>query len=323
MYINISESLELISCYFAENQESKSPQNLYDPRNYVMSMHGKKFRALYTLMGYGLFDESIAEALPLAYTVELFHNFTLVHDDIMDDADLRRGQQAVHLKYGEPMAILSGDVMLVEVYDRLAQMEDGLSYVRLFNKMAREVCEGQAMDMDFEARADVTIEEYLKMIELKTAVLLGLSLRVGARRAGASEQDQNHLYHFGVYAGIGFQLQDDYLDVYGDPEKFGKKVGGDIIQGKKTYLYLRALSLLGESEGLEFAKLYADAVMTPAEKVSRVRAQFDELHIPHYCHEAKRSFFELAVSHLNATAIEPQKRDDLIQFSHQLLDREK
>lgn len=324
MYINIEQALQAIKANHEKNAETRIPSSLYDPRNYIMSMEGKKMRALLVLLAYGLYHDDYESALDLAYCPELFHNFTLVHDDIMDDADLRRGQPAVHIRYDENKAILSGDVMLIEVYDRLAQMDGGMHYIKMLNQTAREVCEGQAMDMDFETRGDVTIPEYLRMIELKTAVLLGMSLQFGAVAAGASETEAQHLYKFGSNAGIAFQLQDDYLDVYGDPEKFGKKVGGDIIQGKKTYLYLRAVELLEGEARDSFIQLYADQSIPAADKVSQVRAVFDELYISNYCQEAQDSYLQLAYSHLDMVTTPDQGRvADLRSFISALVQRDR
>jgi geranylgeranyl diphosphate synthase, type II len=325
MYINISEAFDVIDQFHKDNNELKYPQRLYAPRNYIMSMEGKKMRSLLCLLGYGLYKDDYHKALPLAYILELFHNFTLVHDDIMDDASLRRGVPTVHVKYDSSSAILTGDVMLIEVYDRLCKLnlDDLSSYMSLFNTMAREVCEGQSMDMDFENREDVSIEEYLKMIELKTSVLIGLSLRFGSKYAGASAEDEYHLYQFGVNAGIGFQLQDDLLDVYGDPAIFGKKVGGDIIQGKKTYLYLRALDLLSDEEKLNFVELYTSQGTSEMTKVSKVTEAFDQLYIRNYCEEAKQAFFDLALTHLKCVNVSESKKSELIDFSKSLLHRSK
>ncbi len=280
-------------------------------------------RSVFCLLGYEVYQSDISSASDLAYALELFHNFTLVHDDIMDDADLRRGQPSVHSKYGVNEAILSGDVMIIEVYDRLIHMDTPhrQQILAVFTRTAREVCEGQSMDMSFESRDDVTIAEYLKMIELKTAVLLGIALQLGAMLGGASEKDQDHLYKFAVNAGISFQLQDDFLDVYGDPKSFGKKVGGDIIQGKKTYLYLRALELLSEEDRPHFRDLYSNGHLSYEEKVGRVKNIFDELYLPHYCGEAKNAFFDLALSHLKEVSIPEDPRNRLEQFARKLMDR--
>ena len=323
MPLNISQAQELLASYNSNNLTCAEPRGLYDPRDYIMSMGGKKLRSLFCLLGYQLYKDDISKALDAAYCIELFHNFSLVHDDIMDEADLRRGQPAVHIKYGNNAAILSGDVMLIEVYQRLAKLEveDKITVIELFSKVAREVCEGQSMDMAFETLDLVSIEEYLEMIRLKTAVLLGLSLRVGALMAGASESDQEHLNQFAINAGVAFQLQDDYLDVYGDPEKFGKKVGGDIIQGKKTYLYLRAVQLLNEKERKGFIEFYSSSNAQPFSKVDRVRSIFDELYIPHYCEEAKTAFFDLAKSHLDVVNLPEDKKVELKDFALTLMNR--
>ena len=322
MYINLSETLASIDTIHERYAIADSPISLYEPRNYIMAMSGKKMRSLLCCLAYGLYKNDINEVLDLAYSLELFHNFTLVHDDIMDDADLRRGVPAVHKEFNTNAAILSGDVMLIEVYDRLSRIADPVGYINELNKVAREVCEGQAMDMDFEERDDVTITEYLEMIELKTAVLLGLCLQLGAKYGGASDFDQERLHGFGKSAGVGFQIQDDYLDVYGDPNKFGKKVGGDIIQGKKTYLYLRAMELLEGDTRADFNSTYMSVDLEPSEKIRQVRAVFDELHIPHYCIEAKNAFFDLALSHMTMVSASSEKKDQLVEWSKTLLDRE-
>lgn len=321
MELSIEGALDLIHRHALENQSRRKPAALYDPRNYIMGLGGKKLRSLLCLMGFGLYRDSPEKALDMAYAIELFHNFSLVHDDIMDNADKRRGKDAVHIKYDTNSAILTGDVMLIEVYERLSEIDPSPPHlIRRFNQVAREVCEGQSMDMEFETSHHVSIKSYLRMIELKTAVLIGFSLESGAFLAGASESDQLHLYHFGVNAGIAFQLQDDYLDVYGDASQFGKKVGGDIIQGKKTYLYLRALKLLDMEARTSFKALYEG--QSP-DKVSRVTKIFDELYLSHYCEEAKNSFFNLAVSHMDMVKGEDSRKDALIAFSKGLFERNK
>ncbi len=323
MTLNISQALDLIEEYHEKNISKGIPRELYEPRDYIMSLGGKRMRSLFCLLGYELYKEDIETACPVAYAIELFHNFTLVHDDIMDNATLRRGAPAVHQRYDENAAILTGDVMLIEVYDRLIHLKTPHVHdiLKVFTNTAREVCEGQSMDMTFESRSDVSIPEYLKMIELKTAVLLGASLQLGAMLAGADTHDQRHLYKFAVNAGISFQLQDDYLDVYGDPETFGKKVGGDIIQGKKTYLYLRAQELLNESERPHFINLYESNNLEETDKVGRVRNIFDELYLPNYCEEAKGGFFNLAESHLTEVNISAENKERLMVFARKLMDR--
>ena len=324
MILNISQALEVIRKSDEKNINRREPSALFEPRNYIMSLGGKRMRSIFCLMGYSLYKDDYNTAADLAYAIELFHNFTLVHDDIMDDATLRRGKATVHEKYDVNSAILSGDVMLVEVYERLCRLDTphALEIIGLFSETAREVCEGQSMDMVFEETKDVSIEEYLKMIELKTAVLLGASLRLGALLGGASANDQEHLYRFGTHAGVSFQIQDDYLDVYGDPETFGKKVGGDIIQGKKTYLYLRAMNMLEGPEREAFHQLYTSESEDEEDKVLRVRNVFDELFIANYCHEAKDAFFQLALSHLSQVDISEEQRGNLQAFAEKLKDRQ-
>jgi len=324
MPINISQAADLIAVSHTNNHEGKEPKGLYEPRNYIMSHGGKRMRSILCLIGYGFYKADQAEALDLAYAIELFHNFTLVHDDIMDEAPTRRGRPSVHTEYSIPSAILTGDAMLIEVYERLGNLDyaNPLEMVMILSGVAREVCEGQSMDMDFETREDVSIAEYLKMIELKTAVLLGAAIEMGAKLAGASQKDQEHLRKYATNSGISFQIQDDYLDVYGDPEVFGKKVGGDIIQGKKTYLYLRALDLLEAEDKEGLRQLYNRADLDEAEKVTRVRAIFDELFLPNYCEEVKKAYHDLAASHLAQTSLTTEQKEDLSNFSLQLMNRD-
>ncbi|NKI30970.1 polyprenyl synthetase family protein [Croceivirga thetidis] len=231
---------------YLETQDfSKEPLNLYEPVGYIMGLGGKRMRPILTLMACDLFSKDFKKALPAAMAVEVFHNFSLVHDDIMDDAPLRRGKKTVHEKWDVNTGILSGDAMLINAYQFLETYEGEKlgSLFQLFSKTAIEVCEGQQYDVDFEERNDVSIEEYLKMIEFKTSVLVAAALKMGAIVADADAENQNLIYEFGRNLGIAFQLQDDYLDAFGDPESFGKQVGGDIIENKKTFLYLKAMEL--------------------------------------------------------------------------------
>jgi len=322
MSIDLVRAQEALQAHYSQNQSTLTPTQLYDPRNYIMGMDGKRLRAIFCLIGYSLYRPDWERALDLAYAIDLFHNFTLVHDDIMDDGTLRRGQETVHLKYGTNAAILTGDVMLIEVYERILSIPHPARHeiAQFFTKIARDVCNGQSMDMSFETADEVTIQDYLKMIELKTAVLLGGALAMGAMLADASTKDCEHLYRFGANAGVSFQIQDDYLDVYGDPTTFGKKVGGDIIQGKKTYLYLRAILLL-EDEAAPFKKLYTSTGID--DKIDRVRAVFDELYLSNYCTEAKEGFFQLASSHLNEVNVDPAEKESLLTFARGLMDRSK
>ena len=247
---SLSQLQELFQKYISDNQFSDTPTELYDPVNYILSLGGKRLRPILLLMAYNLFKTDVEKALPAAFSVEVFHNFSLMHDDIMDKAPLRRGKPAVHIKYNESTGILSGDVMLIYAFKYLMKLEDQnslLEIIKLFNQIAIDVCEGQQFDMNFENRTEVTIDEYINMIGLKTAALLAGAMKMGALIAGASDKDAQLLYDFGKNVGIAFQLQDDILDTFGDPEKFGKKVGGDIAQNKKTYLALRAMELANAS----------------------------------------------------------------------------
>ena len=243
------QSFELLSqkfsLHFERSHFPAEPASLYAPNEYFLKMGGKRVRPVLCLMGNELFDEIIPSAWEVATAIELFHNFTLIHDDIMDQAPLRRGMETIHSKYGCNTALLAGDVMLVTAYEYLNKIDTGIIHpiLSLFNQTAKEVCEGQQLDMDFEAREIVSLDDYLRMIELKTSMLLAASLKMGAVLGGAGERNQNLLYQFGKKLGIAFQVQDDYLDAFGDPGKFGKQVGGDIKANKKTFLHIHAMEV--------------------------------------------------------------------------------
>ncbi len=271
----------------------------------MMSLGGKRLRPALALLAADLFSGNPDPALPAAWAVEVFHNFTLMHDDIMDAAPLRRGKQTVHTKWNVNTGILSGDVMLIFAYQLLAEVPNpalALALIRTFNRVATEVCEGQQMDMNFEQRDDVTLSEYLRMIELKTAVLLGGALEMGALCAGANADDVGHLYEFGRLAGVAFQIQDDLLDTYGDPEKFGKQVGGDILQNKKTYLVLKALEVAPEADCAELLRRMQTNSDNPEEKVAAVRALFDRNQVPALVEAEKLRFEAEAFIHLDAVS---------------------
>jgi len=277
------------------------------------------------LMAAQMFDDKVEKALPAAFSVELFHNFSLVHDDIMDEAPIRRGKTAVHQKYGLNSGILSGDVMLIYVYDYLQKLDADLPRMEIlgiFNKLAIEVCEGQQYDVDFETRDDVKIEEYLKMIELKTAVLLAGALKIGCLIGGGSSEDATHLYEFGRNIGLAFQLQDDILDTFGDPEKFGKKVGGDIVQNKKTFLFLKALELADIQTQSTLQSLYFGKNTTEEVKINKVKFIFNELNVRGLSEEIKEMYLEKAFEHLDAVAVPEQRKSDLRILSNQLMGRE-
>ncbi|MFL5752241.1 MAG: polyprenyl synthetase family protein [Bacteroidia bacterium] len=312
---------ERLSAYHVE----KEPANLYEPMRYMLSLGGKRLRPLLTLIGSNLFNGKPEEALPAAMTVELFHNFSLVHDDIMDKAPLRRGQATVHKKWNSNIAILSGDGILVKAYEELAKSDPGQlpALLRLFNTTAIEVCEGQQLDMDFEIREQVSIQEYIHMITLKTAVLLGCSLEMGAITAGAPDKDGRNLYEFGKHTGIAFQLKDDILDVYGDAEKFGKQVGGDILSNKKTFLLLHTLEKADNKQKEELLSWVGKKEFDPAEKISAVRKIYDQLEIRKAAEIELSLHYTKGLAHLDLISAEADKKQKLRHFTDELMKRER
>jgi geranylgeranyl diphosphate synthase type II len=276
MIDSISRYREVFLEYLTSGQDFGEPTGLYDPVRYILDLGGKRMRPLLVLMAADLYNTPLEKALPAAMAVEVFHNFSLLHDDIMDAAPIRRGKPTVHHKWDVNTGILSGDAMLILAYQYLEAYEANhfKDLTKLFSKTALQVCEGQQFDMDFEQRDDVTLDEYLHMIAYKTAVLLGCALQMGALIGGAPESEQLAIYNFGMSLGIAFQLQDDYLDVFGNPETFGKQVGGDIIENKKTYLYLQALELTNPADSRELADLYSIKPKDPQSKVNRVTQLF-------------------------------------------------
>ncbi|HQX04030.1 MAG TPA: polyprenyl synthetase family protein, partial [Flavobacterium sp.] len=262
--------------YLQQQHFLRDPKNLYEPIDYILGLGGKRMRPVLTLMAAEVFDTNFEKALPAATAVEVFHNFSLVHDDIMDDAPLRRGKVTVHEKWNLNTGILSGDAMLILAYQYFENYEPAIfkELAKLFSKTALEVCEGQQYDVDFETRDDVTISDYLKMIEYKTAVLVGAAMKMGAIIAETSEENANYIYDFGLNLGIAFQLQDDYLDCFGDPETFGKQVGGDIIENKKTYLYLKAIEFAQAEERDQLLHLYSIQPEDNSDKIDSVKELF-------------------------------------------------
>lgn len=321
----IESYYQAFETYRLQHTFDRDPRALYAPVNYIMELGGKRLRPILALMGYELFQTDYKPALPLAYAIEVFHNFSLVHDDIMDAAPLRRGQATVHQKWNLNTAILSGDVMLIYAYDYLLQLNapDRIAdIVRVFNRVAREVCEGQQMDMDFETRADVSIPEYLKMIELKTSVLIAGALEMAALAAGAKEEDVQHLYEFGRNVGIAFQLQDDILDTFGDAAAVGKQIGGDIVQNKKTFLILKALELANSAQKAELNKwMSKDSHFVAEDKIVQVTALLNQLNIKEVAQELKLEFQQQAFEHLHALSISVERRATLEALAQQLLDR--
>lgn len=318
----IAPYLKLIEEYLGQHPFPKSPKNLYDPLRYFMQLGGKRMRPILVLMGHEVFNKNFENALHTAMAVELFHNFTLIHDDIMDKAPLRRGKETVHTKWDENIGILSGDVLLVKAYQELIQTPGNYlkESLELFNKTAVEVCEGQQMDMDFETKDQVTIGEYLEMIRLKTAVLVGCSLELGALAANVAPQEANKLYEFGQNLGVSFQLRDDFLDVYADQEKFGKQVGGDIIADKKTFLLLTAFEEANNFQTEDLKK--AMSIEDEREKVEAVTAIYNDLSVPQITEQKINEYFDKAINNLNSLDVEHEAKAPLYELAVMLLHRE-
>ncbi|CAH0996583.1 (2E,6E)-farnesyl diphosphate synthase [Emticicia aquatica] len=317
--------LNAIQTEIANTKYGESPVELYEPIEYLMSLGGKKMRPLLAVMATNIFSDNWQKAVKPALGVEVFHNFTLMHDDIMDAAPLRRGKPTVHEKWNENIAILSGDVMLVCAYELMTAVDDKIfkHVIRRFNRTAAEVCEGQQWDMNFATRNDVTEDEYINMIRLKTSVLLGFSLELGGLIAEAGDEATQLLYDFGTNIGIGFQLKDDILDVYGDPEKFGKQVGGDIIENKKTWLLLKALELsAGKKEEAELQFWINAKEFDKEEKVKAVRAIYDSLNIKHLAENKMNTYFNQGLEDLVKLNAPSDKKQPLIELTKQLIERE-
>ncbi|SEP13716.1 polyprenyl synthetase family protein [Mucilaginibacter sp. OK283] len=300
------------------------PTDLYEPISYILSLGGKRLRPALLLMACDLFGGDVEKAIEPALAIEVFHNFTLMHDDIMDKAPLRRGKITVHEKWNANVAILSGDAMMVEANKFMMKVDDAIlrRVMDVFNETATGVCEGQQIDMSFEQRNNVQIDEYVDMIRLKTAVLLGGTLKIGSIIGGATVGDAQLLYDFGVNLGIAFQLQDDILDVYGDPEKFGKQVGGDILSNKKTYLLIKALELAKDSQATELEKWLNLEEFTASDKVAAVTAIYDSLNIRNYAEDAMQTYAEMAFNALDQINLSEDRRQYLRQFADNLLVRE-
>jgi len=326
------QSFTTLSKLFEERFDKRhfpqEPHNLYDASQYILKIGGKRVRPVCVLMGNELFDEIDPDAYEVATAIELFHNFSLIHDDIMDKAPLRRGMETVHTKYGDSTALLAGDVMLVAAYDHLNKIKpDHLQrIISLFNKTAREVCEGQQLDMDFEQKENVSFEDYERMITLKTSVLLAASLQMGAIIGGAGSGNQQHLYAFGEKLGIAFQVQDDYLDAFGDPEKFGKQPGGDIIVNKKTFLMIHALDVASEVQKkilMELLKLVPVAEIDKVDKVNKVLQIFRDCKVDEWAQALKDKYYADAMKHLDEIAVLSARKKELEVLAKYLLQRDK
>ena len=317
-FVDLSDKFEN---HFNKRHFPNDPSTLYDAAQYILRIGGKRIRPVSVLMACELFSDIPEDAYHLSTAIELFHNFSLIHDDIMDKAPLRRGMETVHTKYGESTALLAGDVMLIAAYEQINKIDSSKlkDVIALFNKTSKEVCEGQQLDMDFEKKSSVTFEAYLEMITLKTSVLLAASFQMGAIIGGAGLGNQEHLYQFGKNLGIAFQVQDDYLDAFGDPEKFGKQIGGDILANKKTFLLIHALSVANKDQKKELEDLMSDNSENKVERVLRI---FSDCKVAEWATEIKEKYFSIAMNHLDATAVSNNRKEELEKLAKYLLQRE-
>ena len=316
--------LDKINTHVSELQFTRSPKGLYAPVEYVLSLGGKRIRPVLMLMGYNLYKEDVSRIYGPATGIEVYHNYTLLHDDLMDRADVRRGKATVHKVWDDNTAILSGDAMLVLAYQYMADCpSEYLKQVMdIFSLTALEICEGQQMDMEFERRSDVREEEYIEMIRLKTAVLLAAGLKIGAILGGASSEDAENLYDFGVQIGIAFQLQDDLLDVYGDSAVFGKKIGGDILCNKKTYMLIKALERADKAQLSELNDWLAAESFSPEEKIAAVTALYNQIGIKAICENKMREYYTRAMESLEAVSVAEEKKKELKSLMKHLMYRE-
>ena len=320
---SIAQYREAFQEYLDLKIQVKEPVNLYNPMRYILGLGGKRLRPVLVLMSAEIFEADYKNALDAALAIEIFHNFSLVHDDIMDDAPLRRGKETVHERWDINTGILSGDAMLINAYQLFENYQSEIfqELAKLFSKTAMQVCEGQQYDIDFESRDDVSIEDYLKMIEYKTAVLVGASLQMGAIVANTSEANKQSVYEFGRLLGIAFQLQDDYLDAFGDPETFGKQSGGDIIENKKTFLYLKSLEASAESEARQLEHLYTINPVETAGKIDAVKTLFKNSGAAHLTQLEIEKYTRMAFKVLDDIEISEEKKRPLRQFGEMLMNR--
>lgn len=316
--------LDMINEYISEMKYDRKPQGLYEPIKYVLSLGGKRIRPVLMLMAYNLYKDNVSEVLSPAVGIETYHNYTLLHDDLMDRSDMRRGNPTVHKVWNENAAILSGDAMLVLAYRYMAQcpffcLEEILD---IFSLTALEICEGQQLDMEFEHRDDVTEEEYIEMIRLKTAVLLAASLKMGAIMGGAPQEDADSLYNFGIQMGLAFQIKDDFLDVYGNPEIFGKKIGGDILCNKKTYLLIKALERSEVSVKQELKKWFSLEEYNPQEKIHAVTDLYNKVGMKMVSENKMREYYVKGIEYLLEVNVPIERKQELKSFAEHLMYRE-
>lgn len=319
----LEQHITLINEGLAEIKYPENPEGLFAPIQYVLSLGGKRIRPALTLMACDLFGGDIREALHPAMGIEIFHNFTLLHDDVMDKADVRRGKPTVHLVWNENTAILSGDAMQILAYKQMGEAPKRClgDVMRVFTKTALEICEGQQYDMEFETRQSVGEDDYLDMIRLKTAVLLGGALEIGAIVAGASAENARLLYGFGENVGLAFQLKDDLLDVYGDPRVFGKNTGGDIVNNKKTYMLINAMRISEQDDRKILMKWLDQTEFDRQEKINAVTAIYDRLNIRKLCEQKMDCYYKMALDCLSAITLPDDRKEPLLHLAAQLMDR--
>lgn len=319
-----SELLDIVKGHIAGLQFTRTPKGLYDPVSYVLSLGGKRIRPVLMLMAYNLYREDVKSILQPATGIEVYHNYTLLHDDLMDRADMRRGKATVHKVWNDNVAILSGDAMLVLAYQFMAQCasEKLKDVMDLFSQTALEICEGQQLDMEFEQRKDVKEDEYIEMIRLKTSVLLAASLKIGAILGGASKEDADALYDFGVNLGLAFQLKDDLLDVYGDPLRFGKNIGGDILCNKKTYLVIKAFEHANTDQEALLSDWFTRETFDPQEKIAAVTRLYNEIGVKALCENRIVEYSKRASESLNRVNVPVENKQELETMMNELMHRE-
>ena len=310
-----------VNDFIANLTYERTPKSLYEPVEYVLSAGGKRLRPVLLLMAYNLYKDDIQQAMWTACGLETYHNYTLLHDDLMDKADVRRGRMTVHNKWDENTAILSGDSMLVLAYERIAKCADDKlrDVLSCFTETALEIGEGQQYDMDFETRRDVSEDEYIEMIRLKTSVLLACALKIGALLAGADAEDQENLYRFGENIGLAFQLQDDYLDVYGDEKVFGKAIGGDICNNKKTYMLINALNLAQGDDKAQLDKWLSAQTFDRAEKIKAVTDIYNNVGVGHLAKNKMEHYLDVAKTYLSKVKVADERKKQLKEYAEQLM----
>ena len=324
MLYSFPELLEKVNVHIGTLDYAHEPMNLYAPVKYILSLGGKRIRPAMMLIAYNMYRDDVERILDPALALEIYHNFTLLHDDLMDHADVRRGKPTVHKCWDANTAILSGDVMLslADVYMSCVDDAHFREVMATFHRTSIEIAEGQQYDMDFETRADVTEVEYIEMIRLKTSVLLACALKIGAVLGGASKEDADHLYRLGECIGLAFQLRDDYLDVYGDPKVFGKKIGGDILCNKKTYLYINALRMANEEQRAVLDYWASATDINPEEKIAEVTAIYTALGLPEKSRAIEEYYYSLAKAELEALSVSAGQKEVLRQFMGMLMERD-